>query len=42
VNNYRSASGLSMYPTEEEGNAADDVHLQKGAVAVMRGLDNIP
>ena len=42
VAHYRSVSGLTMYPEEEEGNAADDIHLQKGAVAVMRGLDSIP
>ena len=41
VAHYRSASGLSAYPVEED-NCADDVHLQKGAVAVMRGLENIP
>jgi hypothetical protein len=31
-----------MVSGEELNNAAEDRHLQDGAVAVMRGLDNIP
>lgn len=31
-----------MFHDDELGNAAEDEHLQDGAVAVMKGLDNLP
>ncbi len=42
MRNYRTANGVDMYLPEELNNAAEDPHLPDGAVAVMRGLDNIP
>jgi len=39
---YRTENGIDMTMDDELNNAAEDEHLQNGAVAVMKGLDNLP
>ena len=42
VKNYRTSQGSAYILDEVLDNAADDEHLQNGAVAVMRGLESLP